>query len=275
MAMQIEALYNKVDIDLQVVDFWKLSESLKQGVLTDVLKMPASFKPTLDRNIQDVYSKGARADWVKRLYPVLVPVDMTVTEVADYLGTDIGAPSRAKNHGILTTEHLTMLLDLKADSESLPRPPRGATFLAGMAHVVPWTQNIVDQLRDPGARLYRAQDDLKYQEVKYLETLVDEANLQPWLLGIAEAHDDRRALSCNPRIRRVLTSCLLAARASLSRKLNDEAPCAFDLSSPEQTHRFCNHLVNLWNRTQAGWILAHEAVRNRMSISQIGAVASL
>lgn len=275
MAMQIETLYNKVDIDLQVVEFWKLSDSRKDGVLRTVLKMPTSFKPTLDRHIHDIYSKGASADWVKRLYSVLVPFDMTVTEVAEYMGTDIGAPSRAKNHGILTTEHLTVLLDLKADSETLPRPPRGVAFLAGMARAVPWTQNIVEQMRDPGARQYRAQDDLQYQEVKCLETLVDEVNLQTWLLGIAEAHDDRRALSCNPRIRRVLTSCLLAAQTALPTKLDDEAPFAFDLSSPEQTHRFCNHLINLWNRTQAGWILAHEAVRNRLSISQIGAVASL
>jgi hypothetical protein len=124
---------------------------------------------------------------------------------------------------------------------------------------------MIDQLRDPFAKTYRAQDDLKYQETKYLETLIScDENLTAWLFGIAAARDDRRALARNPRIRTVLDCCLSEARASLKHKLDDEAPFSFNLASPLETDRFCNHLVNLWNRMQAGWVVADKAIRSRM-----------
>jgi len=266
MSMYIgEALGTEVGADLLLCKLWSLSELERLSSLEEVLAMPTSSKPTLERNIVDVYSKGSRADWVKRLYPTLIPAGMAIAQVADYLGIAVTALSRAKNHGTLTLEQLTRLSQLMPNGTSLPLPPPGAGFLSGMARAVPWTQNIIDHQRDPHSRTYRAQDDLSYQQVEYLKALInDEANLRCWLLGITEAGDDRRALARNPRIQPVLASCLSAASASLKSKLIDEAPFAFDLGSPQQSDRFCNHIVNLWNRMQAGWVVANEAIRGRI-----------
>jgi hypothetical protein len=265
MSMHIREALDTGDTDLRVIEFWSLCDSEKAEVLEEVLAIRTSFKPTLERHIIDVHSRGSRADWVKRIYPTLIPVGMSRSEVADFLGIDETKVWRAEHYGELTLEQLGALSQLKPDVTALPLPPPRAGFLGGMARVVPWTQNFIDKLRDPESRTYRAQDDLTYQDVTFLETLInDDGNLTRWLAGIARAGDDRRSLARNPRIHTVLASCLSEASASLKTNSTDEAPFAFDLKSPERTDRFCNYLINLWNRMQAGWVVANEVISRRL-----------
>jgi len=250
-----------------VCKFWHMDEQVKAVALTTFLGASTSSNRTVETHVVDIFSRGQSADFVKRIFPSLIPDGMSDADVADYLACDPGTVSRARTKGIITFDKFLMLLRLKPyNPESWPRLPSAEIgFLAGMAHAVPWMRNTLSSLTDKETRNYPVQDDLWLWEAALLQALInDHANLHCWLVAITESHGDPSAMCDNSRFQQLLGDCLSDARELL--KTDPEATTSLnvDIALPRQRDAFCIRLVELWNRLQSAWVLADEAIRHRM-----------
>jgi hypothetical protein len=250
-----------------VCKFWHMDDQVKTVALISLLESVTSANRTLETHLVDIFSRGQRADFVKRTFPSLIPDGMSDAELADYWACDPGQVSRARTKGAMTLEKYLMALRLKPDnSESWPMLPSAEIgFLAGMAHAVPWMRNTLCSPTDQETRNYPVQDDLCLWEAAILQALInDHGNLNSWFVAITESHGDPLAMCDNSRFRSLLSDCLSDARELVKTDPAATTDLNVDIALPKQRDAFCIRLVELWNRLQFAWVLTDEAIRHRM-----------